>query len=161
MKREYTLFIIGLIICFGLGLLAASLYYSEKGRTTWGRAYAVSDVMGSVVKSPLREEFGKVEDFVIDTNDRVAFGVISYGDKNIAIPFSGFKYDHEGKGLVLNTRKERLDSAEAFDKSMLENRESVEEIYRHFGLSHYWTQVGSEKMQGFPMESPRSEDAVP
>jgi hypothetical protein len=161
MKKEYTPFIIGLIVSFGLGLLAANLYYSGKGETTWGTAYAVSDIMGSMVKNPLGEEFGKVEDFVIDTNGRVAFGVISYGDKNIAIPFSGFKYDHEGKRLVLDTRKEKLDSAQAFDKSMLENRESVEGIYKHFGQSPFWTEAGSEGMQDFPMRSPASEPTLP
>ena len=156
MKKEYTLFIIGLIVCFGLGFLAASLYYSGKGGTTWGRAYAVSDIMGSMVKSPQGEEFGKVDDFVIDTNGRVAFGVITYGDKEVAVPFSGLKYDPEAKHLVLDTTKEKLDSAQAFDKAMIENREAVEGIYKHFGQSPYWTEVASEQMQDIPMEAPGS-----
>jgi hypothetical protein len=161
MKKDYAPFIIGLIVCFGLGFLAAGLYYSGKGGTTWGKAYAVSDVMGSSVKSPQGEEFGKIEDFVFDTNGRVAFGVISYGEKKVAIPFSGLKYEHETKHFVLGTTKERLDSAQAFDKSMLENRESVEGIYRHFGQSPFWTEASSEIMQDFPMRSPASEYTGP
>jgi hypothetical protein len=161
MRKEYTPFVIGMIICFGLGLLVASLFYSGKAGTTWGRAYAVSDIMGSPAKNPHGEDFGWIDDFVIDTNGRVAFAIISYGDKEIAVPFSGLDYDREMGSLVLDTTKERLDSAQAFDKSMLENRESAEEIYRHFGVSPYWTEavseVASPGMQDFPMEAPSSE----
>lgn len=67
-----------------------------------------------------------------------------------------------GKGsLVLDAAKERLDSAQAFDKSMLENREFVEEIYKHFGVSPYWAEAVPEMafrgMQDFPMEAPSTE----
>jgi len=144
MKKEYPLFILGLIICFVMGLLLGGVFLQDRSKASWERAYAASDIIGSVVKSPEGEEFGKIDDIVIDTNDRVDFAVISYGEKKIAVPFTGLQYDREGKHLVLDTTKEKLDSAQAFDKSMLENRESVEAIYKHFGEAPYWSEAGSE-----------------
>jgi hypothetical protein len=147
MKRDYTLFIIGLILCLGVGLLLGGAFFGGRSEVSWGRAYAVSDIMGTFVKNPLGEEFGAVDDFVIDTNGRVAFAIMSYGEKKIALPYGGLKYDREGKHLVFDTTKDKLDTAMAFDKSMLENRESVEGIYKHFGQSPYWTEAGSEMME--------------
>jgi hypothetical protein len=156
MKKDYTLFIIGLIVCFGLGFLAASIYYSGKGETSWGRSYAVSEMVGTGVTNPQGEEFAKVNDFVIDTNGRVPFTVLSYGEKLVAIPFETLTYSTEGKYLVLDFSREKLDSAPAFDKSVLADRKWVEDTYRHFGQAPYWTVAGSEQMQDIPMEAPGS-----
>jgi hypothetical protein len=147
MKRDYTLFIIGLIICFGLGLLLGGFFSGGRSEVSWGRAYAVSDIVGTFVKNPQGEEFGAVDDFVIDTNGRVAFAIMSYGEKKIALPYGGLNYDREGKHLAFDATKDKLDTAMAFDKSMLENRESVEGIYKHFGQSPYWTEAASEMMK--------------
>jgi hypothetical protein len=156
MKKDYTLFIIGLIACFGLGFLVASIYYySEKGEASWGRAYTVSEMIGTGVMNPQGKEFGKVNDFVIDTNGKVPFTVLSYGEKLLAIPFGTLTYSPEGKHLVLDLASEKLDSAPAFDKSGLADRKWVEDAYRHFGQAPYWTEAGSEQMQN-PMEAPGS-----
>jgi hypothetical protein len=156
MKKDYTLFIIGLFVCFGLGFLVAGIYYPGEGERSWARAYTVSETIGTGVMNPQGEEFGKVNDFVIDTNGRVPFAVLSYGEKLVAIPFETLTYSTEGKHLVLDLSRERLDSAPAFDKSVLADRKWVEDAYRHFGQIPYWTVAGSEEMQDFPMEAPGS-----
>jgi hypothetical protein len=161
MKKEYTLFILGFVVFFVFGFLVASIYYSGKGETSWGRAYPVSEMIGTGVTNPQGEEFGKVSDFVIDTHGRVPFAVMSYGEKSVAIPFGMLTYSTEGKHLVLDFVREKLDSAPAFDKSVLASGKSVEDTYKHYGQAPYWTEEVSERMQDSPMEAPSSEYAGP
>jgi hypothetical protein len=161
MKKEYTLFITGLIVCFGFGFLVASIYYSGKGETSWGRAYTVSEMIGTGVMNSQGEEFGKVNDFVIDTNGRVPFAVLSYSEKLVAIPFGTLTYSTEGKHLVLDLAREKLDSAPAFNKSVLAERKWAEDTYKHYGQAPFWTEAGSEHGQDFPMEAPGSEYTWP
>jgi hypothetical protein len=139
--------IIGLVVCFGLGFLAASGFYSSKEeQVSWGRAYVTSEVVGTEVKNRQGDDYGKISDLVIDTNGRVPFAVLAYGEKSVAVPFGSLTYNREGKHLVLNFEKERLDSAPSFDKSQLANRTWVEENYKHFGEAPYWTE--EEHMKG-------------
>ena len=133
--------IAGVIVAFGFGFFAAGYYYSEKPATTeWGRAYMVSEVTGMDVKNPMGEEFGRIDDYVIDTNGRIPFSILSFGEKSVAVPFGALKYDQEGKHLVLDFSRDRLDSAPAFDKSALHDRAWAEETYRFFGQAPYWTE---------------------
>ncbi|MFB3885167.1 MAG: PRC-barrel domain-containing protein [Thermodesulfobacteriota bacterium] len=157
MKKDYTLFIIGLIVCFGLGFLVAGIYYSGKGEASWGRAYTVSEIIGTDVMNHQGEAFGKVNDFVIDTNGKVPFAVLSYGEKLVAIPFGTLTYSTEGKHLVLDLSREKLDSAPTFDKSVLADRKWIEDAYRYFGQTPYWT---TGQMQN-PAEIPSSGYAEP
>ncbi len=162
-----TAMIIGLIVCFGLGFLAASAYYSGKEeQVSWGRAYVTSEVLGTEVKNPQGDDYGRISDLVIDTNGRVPFVILAYGEKSVAIPFGALSYNREGKYLVFNFEKEKLDSAPAFDKSQLANRTWVEENYKRFGQAPYWSEEevieeSSETMQEFPTEAPRAEYAWP
>jgi len=133
--------ITGLIVCFGLGFFIASIYYSGKPESVnWGRAYVVSEIIGTEVKNPHEEDFGKIKDFVVDTNGRVPFAILAYGEKSVALPFGALKYDREGKHLSLDITRERLDGAPAFDKSALANWKWVEDTYNYFGHVPYWTE---------------------
>jgi hypothetical protein len=92
---------------------------------------------------------------VVDTNGHVPFAILAYGEKSVAIPFGSLKYNQEGKYLVLNFDKEKLDSAPAFDKNQLADRKWVEDNYKHFGQAPYWTEgehmkESPEGMQDFP-----------
>ncbi|RPJ04931.1 MAG: PRC-barrel domain containing protein [Deltaproteobacteria bacterium] len=149
--------IMGLVIAFAVGVLAGGIYYSGKSEATWGRAYTVSEVVGVEVKGPQGEEFGKISDYVIDTNGRIPFAIVAYAEKSVAIPFGTLTYNSEGKHLVLSLSKERLDSAPAFDKSALANRTWVEDTYKYFGQAPYWSDAGmtQEKTEAeLPQESP-------
>jgi hypothetical protein len=130
--------IIGLVVAFGIGILVGGFYQSGKA-PEWGRAYTVSEAVGIEVRSPQGEDFGKITDYVIDTNGRIPFAVLMHGEKPIAVPFGALTYNTEGKDLVLNLSKEKLDSAPVFDKSALANRTWVEETYHYFGQAPYWT----------------------
>ena len=133
--------VIGLIVCFGLGFFVANIYYSGKPESvSWGRAYVMSEIIGTDVKNLQGEDFGRIEDFVVDTNGRIPFAVLAYGEKSVALPFGALQYDQEGKHLSLDITRERLDGAPVFDKSTLANRKWVEETYKYFGQVPYWTE---------------------
>jgi hypothetical protein len=82
---------------------------------------------------------------------------MSYSEKSVAVPFGMLTYSTEGKHLVLDLAREKLDSAPAFDKSVLASGKSVEDTYKYYGQAPYWTEERSERMQDFPMEAPSSE----
>jgi hypothetical protein len=130
----------GVIVAFVAGFYASWLYYYEKpAKIEWGRAYTVSEVTGIDVRNPMGEGFGTIEDYVFDTNGRIAFSILSYGEKIVAIPFGTMNYDREGKHLVFDITQEKLDAAPAFDKGSLADRHWVEEAYKYFGQTPYWT----------------------
>lgn len=164
MNKGWTM--IGLIVCFGLGFLAGSLYIEKPGPVNWGRAYEVSEIVGTYVKNMQGEEYGKIRDIVVDTNGRVPLAVLSYGEKSVAIPFGALTYNREGNYLVLDLTRRILDSAPAFDKSQLANRTWVEDNYRRFGQVPYWTETqpgekSSEKMKDFPSTAPGAGNTGP
>jgi len=140
MNKEKAMMIAGLVVAFGVGLAAGGLIFSGKQETEWGRAYVVSEVVGTYVKSPQGEEYGKIEDVVIDTNGRVPLTVVGSGGKSVAVPFGAMKYDKEGKYLVLDLGRERYDSLPSFSKESLAQREWVEETYKLFGQAPYWSE---------------------
>ncbi len=154
MKKSYAYgsIIAGLVVCFMLGFLTARNFYLGKGETRWGTAYAVSEMVGTDATNAQGEAFGKVTDFVIDTNGRVPLAVLSYGEKVVAIPFEALTYSTEKKHLVLDLSREKLDSAPAFDKSVLADRKWVEDDYKHFGQAPYWNTSGSEQVQSAKKE---------
>ena len=161
-----TAIIIWLIVCFGLGFLASSVYYSKKSEESFGREYIMSEFIGTEVKNPQGEDYGKISDLVVDTNGRVPFAVLSYGEEFVAIPFGSLKYNREGKYLVLNFDKEKMDSAPSFDKSQLANQTWVQENYKHFGQAPHWTEEehmkeSSEGTQDSPSDAPKTEYTWP
>jgi hypothetical protein len=122
----------------------------------------VSDLIGTSVKNLLGEEYGKVSDIVVDTNGRVHFAVLSYGEKSVAIPFGTLMFDTAQNYLVLDLSRKMLDSAPAFDKSQLANRAWVEDYYRRFGQVPYWTETESgKKIEDFPAKAPSTRYAWP
>jgi hypothetical protein len=155
-----TTMIVGVLIAFFVGALIGGLYSSAKksSDTSWGRAYTGNEIVGLEIKSPAGDSFGTVADYVIDTNGRVPFVVVSYQKKAVAVPFESLNYDTEGRQLVLNLDKEKLDSAPAFDKTALKDRTWAEETYRHFGQAPYWGEIKEqarevkEKAKGFEGE---------
>lgn len=69
------------------------------------------------------EELGKVEDLMINLQSgRVEYAVLSFGggfmhgSKLFAIPWQSFAVDQVDKKLILSVPRERLESAQGFDK---------------------------------------------
>src|SRR4030067_2430810 len=164
-KMNKTAMVIGAVIFFCLGFLGATIYYYEKpAKEGWGTAFIMSEMVGTHVKNFQGGEFGRINDFVIDSKGRVPFAVLSYGERTVAIPYGTMAYNQEGNYFFFYLPKERLDTAPAFDKSALANRTWVEDTYKHFGQAPYWTEGGleeawnpSEKMKNVPSYSQRSE----
>jgi hypothetical protein len=135
--------VIGAVVVFFVGFLVASVYQSARlPEEKFGRAYEVSEIVGMQVKSPEGEEWAKINDVVVDTSGHVAFTLLSYGDKLVAVPFGTLSYNREGKHLVLNTTRDRLESAPAYEKGVMADRKKAEGIYRHFGQQPYWYEEG-------------------
>jgi|SRR5690242_11975942 sporulation protein YlmC with PRC-barrel domain len=68
-------------------------------------------------------ELGDIKDIMLDVNaGTIAYAVLSFGgflgiaDKLFAVPWKALKPDHVYKRFLLDTDKERLESAPGFDK---------------------------------------------
>ncbi len=113
-------------------------------------AYKDQDLIGLKVQSSGGEDLGRISSIAIDPQDgRVAFGVLTYGGfwgfgaKYVAVPLTvmDLKTDQNGKpdAFVLDMSKQQLASAPTFEGNSLPDRKQVEEAYRFFGQTPYWT----------------------
>ncbi|HSB03931.1 MAG TPA: PRC-barrel domain-containing protein [Thermodesulfobacteriota bacterium] len=138
---------------------AASNGSAEKNSTGsfFARSYDVSKLIGMKVNNEQGENLGKIEDFVADSQGRIAFAILSYGgvlgmgETLVAVPFESLSYDSPGRLFVLNTSKEKLASAPKYEgMSGLANPKLAEDIYRFFGQHPYWTEenVGMPDREG-------------
>ena len=82
-----------------------------------------SSLSGNSVKNPKGEDLGKIEDFMINTdNGSVQYAVISFGgflgmgDKLFAVPLTAMQVDTKDHCFVLDTDKTKLENAPGFDK---------------------------------------------
>ena len=90
------------------------------------------------VKNLQGEKLGEIGDFVIDSQGRIPFTMLSHGGKMIVIPYSALSI--EGNFFVLDASEEKLASAPVIDeKEDSINQPMAEQIYRYFGQSPYWT----------------------
>src|SRR5262245_55053171 len=88
------------------------------------RTQKATDLMGKKVINTANENLGKLEDIVVDaTSGRILYGVLSFGgfmgmgDKLFAVPWDALELPADAKSLVLSVGKDRLKSAEGFDKN--------------------------------------------
>jgi len=82
-----------------------------------------SSLIGTTVKNQQGETLGKITDLVIDFNsERVSYVVLDSASgvltaqKLHAVPLRAFQPDAEGKSLVLNAEKAKLDRSAGFSK---------------------------------------------
>jgi sporulation protein YlmC with PRC-barrel domain len=82
-----------------------------------------SDVTGVKVKNMAKEHLGEINEIVINkTSGKVSYlvldfgGILGFGNKFFAMPWSLFTYDTEEDCFLLNLDKERLKNAPGFDK---------------------------------------------
>ncbi len=110
------------------------------------------DLVGLRVQSSQGEDLGRISGLVIDPKDgRVAFGVLTYGGfwgfgaKYVAVPLTvmDLKTDKNGKpdAFILDMSKEQLASAPTFEGNSLPDQKQIEESYRFFGQTPYWTEA--------------------
>jgi sporulation protein YlmC with PRC-barrel domain len=84
---------------------------------------AAGTLIGDKVINQQNEDIGKIEELMISVHDgRVSYavmsfgGVLGFGNKFFALPWSTLRVDQEKKCFVLNVDKERLKNAPGFDK---------------------------------------------
>lgn len=152
-----------------LTLAVANMYAAEQMTTGLSRPYGVSEIVGAFVQNPQGVQLGRISDFVIDSQGRVTFAVLSHGgflrmgEKAVAIPFSALTYDGMGRHFVLNMSREKLESAPVFAIKDLSSEKWADDVYRYFGQMPYWTEGGlvkggtqateePGKMEGFPYD---------
>jgi sporulation protein YlmC with PRC-barrel domain len=140
-------------------------YWTEKGEQSpmASEFYESKELIGAEVLLTSGEAVGQINDFVIDSSDGrivflVLYNVAGRGDDLVAIPFGTFSGRGE-KAFVIDTRKEQLASAPAFNEfSDLRNPRWAGNVYRYFGLNPYW----SEKVEMAPIaEKPERMELKP
>lgn len=111
----------------------------------WQRA---DDLIGKKIVSGTKEDLGTLEDIVVDANSgRILYGVLSFGgfmglgDKLFAIPWRSLSLNTDGKAFTLNVEKERLKSAQGFDKKQWPNfadEKWATTTYEYYNQVPYW-----------------------
>lgn len=112
------------------------------------RAQKATDLMGKTVVNNSSENLGKIEDIVVDAGSgRILYGVLSFGgflgmgDKLFAIPWESLDLPPDAKNLVLNVSKDRLKTAEGFDKKNWPNfadESYATKTYKYYEQTPYW-----------------------
>ena len=111
----------------------------------WSRPYEFSELSGTPVKNRQGEDLGKIDDFIFNNEGRISFVVVGYGgflgigQKLVAVPVNSLSYAKEPNHFVLNTTKEKIESAPFFSKKSLDDPKFAKDVYRYFGQQSYWT----------------------
>jgi sporulation protein YlmC with PRC-barrel domain len=92
--------------------------------STVTKANKASDLIGMDVRNNQNEKLGDIKDLVLDLHSgKVAYAVLSVGgflgigDKYIAVPPESFSVAPDGKNLVLNADKAKIQNAPGFAKN--------------------------------------------
>ncbi len=110
---------------------------------TYQPVLSASSLEGDDVKNVSGEDLGTIKEIMIDTQtNTVAYyvlsfgGVLGMGDKLFALPPEAVSLDKAKKCFILDVDKERLKSAEGFDKDNWPNMADPsfrQSIYDHYG----------------------------
>ncbi len=134
-----------MVTIIGLSLGYSVAHSCSTGAVASGgfTAYEVNNLVGTQVRNPAGEMLGTITDFVIDSNGRIVFAILTrqFLSEYIAVPFSALSLKPEENIFVLNTTLDELESAPAFSKATMDNR-WTEDVYRYFGQQPYWTEEG-------------------
>lgn len=111
-----------------------------------------SSITGDGVCNPQGEDLGTIKDLMIDLQSgRVAYavlsfgGVLGFGDKLFAVPFSALKVCPDEHKFTLDVDKERLERAHGFDKDNwpdMADRKWQTEVHEVYGSEPYWESPG-------------------
>jgi sporulation protein YlmC with PRC-barrel domain len=91
---------------------------------TYRKVVKASEVVGVDVKNLNSENLGKINEVVIDkAHGKVSYlvldfgGILGFGNKFFAIPWSLFTYNEVNDCFMLDLNKEQLKDAPGFDKN--------------------------------------------
>jgi hypothetical protein len=119
------------------------------------RVLGAGTLAGNVVKNPVGDKLGKVDEIMIDVpSGRVAYAVLSFGgvlgmgNKLFAIPWATLTVDEDEKCFILDVDKSTLESAPGFDKDNWPDMGDTSwagGVYRHYGAVPYWEEEYPEE----------------
>ena len=173
MKRMFILLPMIGILAIAFSFMNSDVFAGGMRSQCLGGPIEMSALTRTHVKNLYGDYLGKIGDFVLDHEGRIAFAIIAHGgflgigEKSVAIPFHTLRYDPKERSFTVDISKERFASAPTFDRHIL-SRTWAEDAYRYFGLQPYWTEGAWELpamkefeeergMRNFPEEFPLSE----
>jgi len=110
--------------------------------TAWQK---VSDLTGKRVVDARNEDTGKLRDCIIDADGgRILYGVVSFNDKNFAVPWTALTLPRDAKQLVLIVNKDQFTDTISFSNdnwpNMADERWATE-TYTYYRVQPYWTKT--------------------
>jgi sporulation protein YlmC with PRC-barrel domain len=128
------------------GLFGASSYAETMATEGW-HIYEIKELLNYGVRNQQGQYLGRVQDFIIDSNGRIVFaivskpGILGIRGEPVAVPFQTLSFGSGKNELVLDMRWEKFASAPRYDrKTGLENSSWAADVYRYFGIQPYWTE---------------------
>ncbi|MFB3885383.1 MAG: PRC-barrel domain-containing protein [Thermodesulfobacteriota bacterium] len=144
MKRILSALAVLSILSFGL--FEAGSHAETMAQGGW-HTYEIRQLLNYGVRNPQGEFLGRTEDFVIDSNGRILFvivskpGMLGIRGEPVAVPFQTLSFGSRKNELVLNMSWEKFAAAPHYDKKAgLENSAWAADVYRYFGIQPYWTE---------------------
>lgn len=151
MKTINRLFLAGSLVCASaLGGAAQDIsrlpndLRAQPGEAFLTKANKASGLIGMDVRNQQNEKLGDIKDLAVDLHTgKIAYAVLSVGgflgvgDRYIAVPPSEFSLSPDGKELILNADKARVQGAPGFAKN---NWPDLNSWKTHSG---YWMPEGS------------------
>jgi sporulation protein YlmC with PRC-barrel domain len=148
-----TLLMLAVVSVLSFGVYVANSHAEGMATSGWGN-YEMRQLLNYYVKNHAGEYLGRVEDFVIDSNGRIAFAIISQPGflgirgKAVGVPFEALSFGSEKHEFVLDMSREKFASAPLFDKKAdLGNLTWAGDVNRYFGVQPYWTDGGGSTMK--------------
>ena len=118
---------------------------------------------GDKVVNAAGEDLGKIEAIMLDvTSGRIAYAVLSFGGflgmgkKLFALPWGALTLDAIEQRFTLDASKEKLESAEGFDKDhwpSMADPAWATRLHSHYNVTPYWHEEHAHKD---PRRSPDS-----
>ena len=145
MKRVLILLPIVWMLSIGFGFIGSDVYAGGMRSQGLGGPFEMSALTGTHVKNLQGEYLGRISDFVLDHEGRIAFAIIAHGgflgmgERSVAVPFHTLSYGQKERYFTVDISRERFAAAPIFDRHML-SRTWAEDAYRYFGLQPYWTE---------------------
>jgi len=121
---------------------------TDRDQPDGARVQKASDLLGKHIKNRQNEDLGTVKDLMIDPErGRVRYAILEFGgflgmgDKLFAVPFQSLDLPSDAVNFVLDINKERLKTAEGFDKRnwpSMTDPEWQRNIHKFYDARPYW-----------------------
>jgi sporulation protein YlmC with PRC-barrel domain len=112
------------------------------------RLMSADSLEGNDVTNAAGDDLGSIEHIMLDVpSGKIAYAVLSFGGmmgmggKLFAVPWRALKLDTQEKCFVMETSKERLESAPGFDKDKwpsMADQQWARDIHTYYDSAPYW-----------------------